>query len=292
MPWRRTEPPRHDRRAAARYSQMVAESVQVTANGPVFSEITSKGRLVDEQGTAQGSFVQRYQLTLGSRVLAIELELDPIIELDDDPWNSYYACRFAWSDEAAVLSCGARMTSQTTAAKRVEAPLFVDIDIAGKHTLILTGGLPYHRRIGTRMLDTLLIVRGETSRQFRLGVGLDVRYPVRAALELLAPEWLVDATSPAPGAALSTWLFPIDSRNVVATSWQPVERDNGVRGTRVRLLETEGRAARVRLRAFHPVRQAYILDFSGQIRRECAIENGIVQLDIHPGQWAEVELTW
>jgi len=56
-----------------------------------------------------------------------------------------------------------------TDAKYLEAPQFLDLRSAGGRTVILPGGLPFHRRGGGRMLDTLLVVQGESARRFRLG---------------------------------------------------------------------------------------------------------------------------
>ncbi len=54
-------------------------------------------------------------------------------------------------------------------------------------TSLLTGGLPYHRRSSMRVIDSLLIVRGESSRRFSLGIGIDVANPAAAAADLIAP---------------------------------------------------------------------------------------------------------
>ena len=37
------------------------------------------------------------------------------------------------------------------------------------------------------MLDTMLIVRGESQRRFRLGIAMDHPQPVQAAVEWLSP---------------------------------------------------------------------------------------------------------
>ena len=79
-----------------------------------------------------------------------------------DPWNSYYAARFAWPDETADLWRGVGLARQKTDAARLEAPEYLEIDNGSGRLTIFTGGLPYHRRSDPRMLDTLLVVRGET----------------------------------------------------------------------------------------------------------------------------------
>ena len=118
----------------------------------------------------------------------------------DDPWESYYACRFAWSDDTAELWRGVNELRERAEAKRLEAPLYIDIDEGGPNVVLLTGGLPFHRRTDPRMLDSLLIVRGERSRSFELGIGIDVKYPLPEAMALLTPPTMVPrATGPPVG---------------------------------------------------------------------------------------------
>ncbi|MFO7688128.1 MAG: hypothetical protein R6V60_18780, partial [Desulfobacterales bacterium] len=102
------------------YTRMVAERVQVTSTSSVFGEILAEGRLVDRENQTVAGFRQRYQLWRGSRVLRIEIELDPKQEPKSDPWNSYYGCRFAWSDEAAALSRTVNQTRQPVESRRFE----------------------------------------------------------------------------------------------------------------------------------------------------------------------------
>ena len=59
-----------------------------------------------------------------------------------------------------------------------------------------------------RRLDSLLIVRGETARQFRLGIGIDLAQPMAAALDFVAPSPMVPvAARPRNDSA---WLFHLD----------------------------------------------------------------------------------
>ena len=52
-------------------------------------------------------------------------------------------------------------------------PQFIEVESYKTRTTILTAGMPYHRRIGKRMLDCLLRMCGESSTKFRLGIGID-----------------------------------------------------------------------------------------------------------------------
>ena len=288
------------------YSMMAAESVEITAASAVLGEITSKGKLVDTAGRELARFVNRFRVWRGSRVLMLDIELEPLELPGSDPWQSYYASRFAWADESADLYRSVNMTRQATEAKRLEAPLLVEIDNGSTRTTILTMGLPYHRRIGLRKLDSLLIVRGETARRFRIGIGIDLKQSMPEALGTLAPPSLLRLDMPPPDLR-SGWFFHIDSRSVVATFWEAiVQGDTGVQsdvgepdaekprvvGFRVRLLETAGRSGRVTVSAFRRVATATEVDFQGKILTDCSVVDGNVQLDMSPYQWSQLEAIW
>ena len=100
------------------YSTMRAESVEVVAASPVFGEIVSHGALIDADGRRLAGFRQSNKLWAGSRVLVIDIELDQVEEPRAEPWNSYYAVRFAWPDESADLWRGVSLGRQRTDAAR------------------------------------------------------------------------------------------------------------------------------------------------------------------------------
>ncbi len=275
----------------AKYSVMAADAVEVVAAGPAWSELDCRGRLLDLDGRRLAGYRQRVRLTRGSRVVELEIELD----IDDtpraDPWNSYYAARFAWGDETAKLYRSVAGTIQPTEAKRLEAPHLVELRAEKTRAAVLTCGLPYHHRIGDRMLDTLLVVRGETQRQFRLGIGVGLPQPMTQALELLDPLAVVtNAAMPATGA--TGWLFHIDVRSAVATHWEAIDEHDRNVGFRVRLLETAGRAGRVTLRAFKPVGSARQIDFLGQTLVELTVEEDRLYVDFAAYEWIELEARW
>ena len=123
----------------------------------------------------------------GSRLVHLAIELDPVEEPSADPWHAYFAARFAWDSAAADLWRGVHGGRHPTVAQQIEAPEYIEIDSPAGRTAIITAGLPFHRRSGPRILDSLLIVRGETARQFRLAIGVDVPNPTAAAAECLTP---------------------------------------------------------------------------------------------------------
>src|SRR5262249_24096309 len=150
-----------------------------------------------------------------------------------------------------------RSVNQATVASdvsRLDAPQFIEIRGASGRTTILSAGLPYHRRNGLRKLDSLLVVRGETARKFRFGIGIDLPQPQRSALDFVAPVVCVPLESLPKND--SAWLYHLDNRAVVATHWEPIIEGGTVAGVRVRMLETEGRHVSLGLRSFRAVKSA------------------------------------
>jgi alpha-mannosidase len=247
---------------------------------------------LDTSGKNLADYTQIFRTWKGSRVLQIEIELDPKEDLKSDPWNSYYACRFAWGDEAALLARSVHQQRHATTAKFLEAPHYIEVDTAEKRTTFLTGGLPFHRRSGAAMLDSLLIVRGETARKFTLGVGIDLPHPLHEAMSLLAPPVAVPLAAAPPKSGNSGWLLHVDSRNVVTTHLSPLLNGERVVGFRARLLETAGRAVDIGVSAFRPIGRARSVDFRGEVLRECTIADGKAKLNMSAHEWTELEAYW
>ncbi len=143
------------------YTAMVADTLTITSSGPAMGEIVTTGGLVDAEGKRLATYLQRVQLWQGSRIAWLHMEIDPLETLRSDPWNSYIAARFAWSDPSAALYRGVHLARQQTVARRIEAPEYLEIEEDAGTTTLLTGGHPYHRRVGDRTLDSLLVVAGK-----------------------------------------------------------------------------------------------------------------------------------
>jgi len=276
---------------SAVYSVMAADSMETTIATTTLGEIQTRGRLLDLNGKRLAGFTQTYRLWRGCRVLQVEVEMDPAEEPRSDPWNSYYCCRFAWPDELAELTRTLNETRQPATEKRFESPHYVEISDGKSTTSILTGGLSFHRRHEHRMLDTLLITRGETQRKFRFGIGLDLAHPIHDAISLLTPP-VVIPNSPRPTSGASGWLLHLSSRNVIATHVEPLCEDGTVRGFRARLLETAGRPANLAVTAFREIKSANTADFLGNTIAELKIEDGKLRLDMSAHEWVEMVARW
>lgn len=243
----------------------------------------------------------------------MELDIDRLPE--GGPWDSYYAARFAWKDEAAKIEHCTNMAKHATELTQFESPHFINICRAKQQTTLLCGGLPYHRRHGSRKLDTLLVTRGETARTFRLGIGIDVPNPLAAALGFLAPPLVLPDQPPTP--TPSGWLFHLDCRNVLATHWEPLpsvsdSKENSPGpiapgeffeqpaipepapspecGFRVRLLETDGRGVRLGLRCFRGVASARKINPGDVPPMDLELDGDRIDIPLGPHQWIEVEV--
>ncbi len=139
---------------------MACDSLSVTCANTACGELTAVGKLLDLQGAPVANYRQVFRAWRGSRVLKISIELEPLVELKSDPWTSYFASRFAWGEEAVDLARSVHEQYHPTTAKNMEAPHFIEVSHVEERTTLLTGGLPYHRRVAPAVIDSLLIVKG------------------------------------------------------------------------------------------------------------------------------------
>lgn len=274
------------------YSKMVARSIKTVASTSTYGEIVAEGDLLNEDKVPVAGFVQTYRVWMGSRILNIDIELTPNVELGDDPWNSYFAARFAWKDETAELFGALNQIRQPLGRKKIESPYFIDLETEKERTSILTGGIPWHRRRGSRELDSILMVKGETRQIFSMGIGIDLTHPVQSAVSMLTPPRSLFQTSPPPAPVETSWLFQIDTRNVVATAWSPLIEGGKVVGFRVGLLETMGRRSHLHLSTFRELISAKRIDGNGKQLDEIDIEDGKLAMDFVENQFAIVEGRW
>ena len=280
--------PTQEAGAEDEYSIMAADEVAASHDGPMIGRIASRGRLLDREGKRLAGFVETVEARRGSRVLNVTVELETGREPGADPWVSYYAARFAWVNETAELFRGVGLSRQASEESILESPYYLDLRAPRTRFTILTGGLPYHRRFGLRKLDTLLCVRGETARTFRFAIGVNLAHPVPAALHYLAPDAMVSQNAPPPKNPAG-WLFHIDAKNVVATAWEPWISSDRALGYRVRLMETEGRPARVGLRSFRTITTARRVNFLGEEAEQLSVEGDKVTVEMGPHQWLQIE---
>ena len=107
-----------------------------------------------------------------------------------NPWLTYYGCRFAWDNEAAAITRAVMGQAGGFRSERFESPDYVEISDPTHRAVVATHGRPYHRRSGARMFDSLLIVEGESTRQFEFTIDFDQPFPLRTATDVITPPVL------------------------------------------------------------------------------------------------------
>ena len=281
-------------------SRMRCERFDVDYGGPALVQATATGSLVHPQQEKRlASFVQRYRLWTGRPILEIEVtlaDLDPgWVEqaAQADPWSVYLACRWAWPDPNSMVRRSILWSPALTEAERPETPDFLDISTRTQRTAMLFGGLPYHRKHGSRMLDTLLVAGMESTRSFTLGVVLDLEHPFHAAQDLLAPALVVPIEDGPPSIGVSGWLAQVDHKGIAVSHVEFVDETSDGRGWGLifHLLETAGHSARCRLRLFRDPSWARQADFLGETIVELSIDGDAVSIDLTPHELARIEVT-
>jgi alpha-mannosidase len=281
-------------------SQMHVDRFEVDYGGPALVQATSRGRLKDPRtGKSLAAFVERYRLWAGRSIAEIDISLD---DLDRawleraaaaDPWSVYLACRWAWPDPNSMLRRTIFMAPELTEAERPETPDVVDISTRSQRTALLFGGLPYHRKAGARMLDTLLLAGSEAARSFTVWVALDLEYPFQAASDVITPALVVPVDDGPPLIGASGWLAQIDHKGVVVSHVEYViatGEDQGW-GLIFHLLETTGRSCRCRLKLFRNPARARQADFQGETVIDLTVDGDAVLVDLTPHELARIDVT-
>ena len=291
------------------YSRMQQTSFRVLSAGPGVGAYETTGTLVDPQTEELlAEFRQTMTVRRGRPLVEIDVELDVHKQPEGDPWSSYYACRWAWNDEDASLTASVHEGAHPATAERFEAPHYVEIASDDLRTTILPQGLPFHRKSGPRMLDTLLIVAGESRRRFRFVLALDEAYPMERARDCLTPVRPV-VLDDGPTAPASGWFFHLDALNVQLTQLFPMSGDwplpadgeasdhsdelSGTRhGVGLRLQETEGRHRTVRLRCFRTPRAARQRDLLGNTVTELVLDGDAVLVEVTAHELCDLEVAF
>jgi len=294
------------------YSEMRCRSLEVTSTGPALGEITTTGEVVDpSSGTVLAEFRQTFRMWRGLPYLEMEIELDVKRKPEGDPWSNFYASRFAWNDSTAALSQSVQGAAQPVRMERIESPDFFEIATTEEErTTILPVGLPFHRRTGPRMLDSLLVVDGDGERRFRFVIGVDQLFPMQAALDQTDPVCAVRTGTGPPRTGRTGWFYHLDSRCVQVLAVLPLlaEPVRPVTGTdlepapeplipaptgpgfALRLQETEGRYQSVYLELFRTPVSARVRDFRGQTIGDLVPVAEGVRVELGPFAIAEVEV--
>jgi hypothetical protein len=258
-------------------SSMVAKEVTVTSTGPALGEVVSTGALVDEHQNVLATFRQRFRAWLSRPLLELRVELFPEHAPQGYPWHAYYGARFAWRDERATLLRGVQGQGSVTTHPRPVTPDYLELRSGGERTLILPGGLPFHQRHGTRMLDVILVAPGESAHAFELALGLDREHPMQTAWGFASPVVVLPVTKGPPHVGPAGWLFHLDSPNLLLTSLRPEPGE--APAVTARMLEVGGFAGRAELRCPRDPTAAELTDALGSLQQQLGTQGDAVPFD-------------
>ncbi|OJW22557.1 MAG: glycosyl hydrolase family 38 [Planctomycetales bacterium 71-10] len=273
-------------------SKMRRERFEVEFAGPALVQAVSTSALVDHAGKAFAQVDLRCRLWAGRPIAELEMtvrDLDPTWAdwaARSEPWSHHLACRWAWPDASSMVRRLAFLSPETTQAERPESPDAIDVSTRRQRTAMLSGGLPYHKKAGARMLDTILVAGSEGGRTFRLAVALDSEHPHRQAQDFLTPAVAVPTEAGPPPMGDRGWLMKTDTQAVAVThvGFLAETYDGRGWGIDVHLVETAGYHARCRVQFFRNPTWARQYDLQGEAIGDLSVDGDAVWLDLMAGE--------
>ena len=288
------------------YADMRCLDRQITSQGSLRGEVTTSGEIIDQtNGERLATFRQTIRVWRARPIVELDVTLGDLKVPDGDPWNNYFASRFAWNDGTSAVTRSVFHVAQGFGSERFETSDYIEAASETERLTIVPHGLPFHRKTGPRMVDSLLVAAGETRRHFRFTIAVDATYPLEAAWNATTPVSVIPTEQGPPRTGSSGWFFHLDARNVQLTRVLPLSDppqdalatgDGDAMplpqgsGFAIRLIETEGRSKQIRLQTFRQPIHARKRDNSGRTLAEMVLEQDAVVIDIGAFEIAEVEL--
>lgn len=268
-------------------SQMICDSIQVLRNGVAMGEIRCQGKLVDAHQNTLAEFQQTYRLSVGQRHLEMDIHLSPMSELHGYPWHAYFASRWAWRDPTARLYKSVHHTRLFSQQTRPETQGFIELETQLGRTAIFSGGLPFWQRHSSRMLDTLLIVEGESEKHFRFALSVDDNLPHQTALDWMTPPVVVPHQKQ-PASGTTGWLFHLDAPSVLLLDMAKVPSSQ--HSVILRLIETFGYATDATLLCPRPPKAAMVVNSWGDVLQTLSPQYDTVNLRLGCYEFQQVRL--
>lgn len=290
--------PEPDNVEKTQYAVMKLDRQQIISTGPVIGEIQTNGKILDPaDGSTMAGFTQRIRVHRMRPVVELEIELRDVKMPEGDPWNNAFVSRFAWNDTTAAITRSLWYAAQPVGGERFESSDYLEIAEGQDRATIIPHGLPFHRRTGGRMLDSLLVVEGETRRTFRFTIAVDQSYPLQASREATIAPIVVPTEIGPPRMGRTGWFYHLDAKHlqilqITGLSEAREAQADGSKssGFALRIMETEGRAGQVRLQIFKTPTLARKRDFTGATLNSLPIEGDAVVIDFSAYEIAEIEL--
>jgi hypothetical protein len=270
-------------------SRTEGRSVKVTHSGSALGEVVSEGLIFNEQNEELALFRLRLRAWLSRPVLDLRIDIEPHHPPTGYPWHAYYGARFAWREDRSALLRGVNGMAMQTTHTRPVSPDFVEVRLGRSGTTILTGGLPFHQRQGSRMFDVILVPEGEQANFFELGLALDREYPMQAAVGMISPLAVVPTTKGPPHIGPTGWLFHVDSPNLLLINLRPVA--DASRGFIATFLETSGvHGGSAELRCVRDPAGAVLVDGDDQPTTGLTVVGDAVRLEFAAGELFRVRV--
>ena len=291
---------REDKDDTLDYSISVADSFERSVTDSEEKMVVT-GRLVDREMNVLYTFKQTTSLQYGSATIYFDFKIKPVegVEQDDDFYSvippHYLACRWAWGDDSTetFISVGGAMVK--TESKELLAPEFV-VNKSDDYSFTLKSfGLPWHRKIGSHRMDTLLAVDGETERRFHLEATIERSFSANAIAR--TPLYVVPVYDGAKPKAKEASILDVGAENLTVTSaWvesvpmDGAENSESKRVLNLHLLETHGKRTAVTLEFFRKAQSACLNDFCGEKIRSLDVDAGRPLVNLQPYAWEEVRI--
>ena len=289
------------------YTIPAADRFEIISSGPGIGRFLIEGRMMTPTGEIAASFKQTISIRLKSRIVDVDVEIDPQTTPNGSPWDSYYACRFAWKDAFADIRGGVAASLIGTARDYLQAPECVDIrseDTIG--ITILSAGLPYYKKVSDSRIDSILIPSGETRRRFRFGVGVDLEDPHLEALSYSDIPPFILGNLPSPR-RIATQFLTVADPNISILETTPLiessaahsnssQRDEKLNesfsGFQITLLETHSAETETTLRSLLPIKRVEAVNYLGDVTKETIdVKNGsTIPLKFKPRQMRMLRL--
>lgn len=250
--------------------EMLARSVEVIESTPTVGVLRSQGVIQSAQsGEPLANYSLSYTLRRGRRVIEIEGQIEPVIHSEKSSlWKNHIAVRTAVADEAAMFRPIVRDKVHSASQRRMLAPLGVVLDEAERQTLVSGHGLPLHRKVGDRFLDTIVAPFASDSAQnttntFQLSYAFDSKHPVAAARSCLAPPVTQSLEPSTDASTQQAWLLHCSPRELVFSDLEVLRRSDGRLALRLQIVQPRPKSSRVSLRCCFDAEAAFLLDPRG-----------------------------
>ena len=270
-------------------SRMVCRQLEVTCTGPAFGEITTRGEILSRDGRRKlATFRQRVRLWMGRPVVELAIRVKPVEALAGDPEENYLACRWAWPDEKTMVLPASGFLLRAHRGSNLESGQLIELRERKLYTDILPYGLPYHHRVGYRMLDSLLMVPGEAPRELTLAVAFDLANPWTAVQDASWPVVARKVEQGPPKSGPTGWFAKLDQADVICSRMISIE--DYCPGVQLRLVETAGKTAHCEMQFSRSPDTGRLTNGRGQLIFDIHVDDDSIPVDFSPNEMQQVEV--